>query len=166
MSGKSLCNGSDGIYSPQLVISLTHSQVPRKFSFQRVTFPSPQLTASMLPAKLHETRQTTSGNFPAAGAGDEGERDTEDGSRGVFTHCEVGVSFVQIKTVLSWSHIHEMKKEPLALLLRHLPEKRWQYSFWANQCWVPKRHHGPNQYVLLASLPRPTIASHPDSPIS
>ena len=85
---------------PQLFTSLTHSQVPFKFSFQSVTFPSPQLTARMLPARLHETRQTTSGNLPcvvgvfwdAVG----------DGSRVVLIQGAVGVSFVQTITDLSY----------------------------------------------------------------
>ena len=89
----------------QLFISLTHSQTPFKFSFQRVTFPSPQLTANKLPAKLHETRQTTSGNLPAGGGGGAvptvGDTAAVEGSKAVFTQGEVGVSFVQIITVLS-----------------------------------------------------------------
>jgi len=64
-----------------------------------VTFPSPQLTASTFPARLHETRHTTSGNLPgvapAPGAA------LTDGSSGVLTHGAVGVSFVHTSTVLS-----------------------------------------------------------------
>jgi len=86
----------------QLFISLTHSQTPFKFSFQRVTFPSPQLTANRLPAKLHETRQTTSGNLPAGGGGPAPVvAAVDEGSKAVLTQGEVGVSFVQIITVLS-----------------------------------------------------------------
>ena len=88
----------------QLFISLTHSQTPFKFSFQRVTFPSPQLTANKLPAKLHETRQTTSGNLFAGGDGPPpivGDPTAVEGSKAVFTQGEVRVSFVQIITVLS-----------------------------------------------------------------
>ena len=85
--------------SPQLFISLTHSQTPFKFSFQRVTFPSPQLTANKLPAKLHETHQTTSGKFPAGEGGLApivGDTAAVEGSKAVFPQGEVGVSFVQI----------------------------------------------------------------------
>lgn len=54
----------------QELISLTHSHpAPPPFSFQSVTLPSPPLTASTLPARLHETRQTTSGNVsPSPGS--------------------------------------------------------------------------------------------------
>ena len=85
-------------------MSLTHSHWPFKFSFQSVTLPSPQLTAKILPAKLQATLQTTSGNFPlAAGALAFAGADTAetDGSRVVLTHGKVGVSLVQITTVLS-----------------------------------------------------------------
>ena len=85
-------------------MSLTHSHEPFKFSFQSVTFPSPQLTAKMFPAKLHDTLQTTSGNFPlTAGVPAFAGADTAetDGSRVVLVHGEVGVSLVQITTVLS-----------------------------------------------------------------
>jgi len=61
----------------------------------------------MLPAKLHDTLQTTSGNFPlTAGAPAFAGADTAetDGSRVVLTQGEVGVSFVQIMTDLSCSH--------------------------------------------------------------
>ena len=88
-------------------MSLTHSHEPFKFSFQSVTFPSPQLTARMLPAKLHDTLQTTSGNFPlTAGVPAFAGADTAetDGSRVALTHGEVGVSLVQITTVLSCEH--------------------------------------------------------------
>jgi len=64
-----------------------------------VTFPSPQLTASTFPARLHETRHTTSGNFPgvapAPGAA------LTDGSSAVWTQGAAGVSFVHTSTVLS-----------------------------------------------------------------
>lgn len=60
----------------------------------------------MLPARLHDTRQTTSGNLPgvvgvlwdAVG----------DGSRAVLTHGAVGASLVQMSTDLSYgmSEIH------------------------------------------------------------
>ena len=88
-------------------MSLTHSHEPFKFSFQSVTFPSPQLTARMLPAKLHDTLQTTSGNFPfttGAPAFAGAETAEMDGSRVVLAHGEVGVSLVQITTVLSCEH--------------------------------------------------------------
>jgi hypothetical protein len=79
--------------------------MPFKFSFQRVTLPSPQLTASKLPARLHDTRQTTSGNLPGGGGAAVGaavgETTVEEGSSAVFTQGEVGLSFVQIKTLLS-----------------------------------------------------------------
>src|SRR5262249_40039263 len=88
---------------PQLVISLTHSHTPRKFSFQSVTFPSPQLTAKILPARLQETRQTTSGNLPATAGVDVGG-EAEEGSSAVFTQGDVGVSFVQMRTVLSFRY--------------------------------------------------------------
>lgn len=86
-------------------MSLTHSQTPFKFSFQRVTLPSPQLTASKLPAKLHDTRQTTSGNFPGGGGAPAGETIVDDGSKAVFTQGDVGVSFVQMSTLLSWEAV-------------------------------------------------------------
>lgn len=73
--------------------------MPRRFSFHNVTFPSPQLTARMFPARLHDTRHTTSGNLPAAAA--LGAPEAVEGSRAVFTHGEVNESFVQINTVLS-----------------------------------------------------------------
>ena len=83
-------------------MSLTHSQAPFRFSFQSVTLPSPQLTARMLPASDHETRQTTSGNLPGAAPAEFGEAEPDaEGSKAVLTHGEVGVSFVQISTVLS-----------------------------------------------------------------
>lgn len=75
--------------------------MPFKFSFQRVTFPSPQLTASRLPAKLHDTRHTTSGNLPGGGDAPVGGTIVEDGSSAVFTQGAVGDSFAQIRTVLS-----------------------------------------------------------------
>lgn len=84
-------------------MSLTHSQTPRRFSFHKVTFPSPQLTARMFPAKLHDTLQTTSGNLPLAAAGATGVVDAEEGSRVVLTHGAVGLSLVQMITVLSYS---------------------------------------------------------------
>src|SRR5438876_2778161 len=90
------------VFSHQLVMPLTHSQTPRKFSFHSVTFPSPQLTARRFPAKLHETRHTTSGNLPAAAAPvDVGGTPVDVGSRAVLTHGDVGVSLVQMRTVLS-----------------------------------------------------------------
>ena len=56
----------------------------------------------MLPAKLHDTLQTTSGNFPAGAPAFAGADTAEtDGSRVVLTHGEVGASLVQITTVLS-----------------------------------------------------------------
>ena len=85
-------------------MSLTHSQTPFRFSFQRVTLPSPQLTARMLPASDHETRQTTSGNLPAGAGpppGAAGETAAEAGSSAVLVHGAVGESFVQMRTVLS-----------------------------------------------------------------
>ena len=85
-------------------MSLTHSHTPLRFSFQSVTLPSPQLTARMLPASDQETRQTTSGNLPAgAGAalGAAGETDADAGSSAFFCQGAVGVSFVQMRTVLS-----------------------------------------------------------------
>lgn len=48
----------------QLVISLIHSQpFPPITSFHKLTLPSAQLTARMLPAKDQETFQTASGNL-------------------------------------------------------------------------------------------------------
>jgi len=82
-------------------MSLTHSQVPFRFSFQSVTFPSPQLTANKFPARLQDTLQTTSGNLPAGGGAPVGDTIVLDGSSAVFTQGDVGVSFVQINTVLS-----------------------------------------------------------------
>ena len=88
------------------IISLTHSHTPRRFSFQSVTFPSPQLTARILPARLHETRQTTSGNFPgviaAAPTAPDVAVDVGFGSRAVFVQEPCGESFVHISTVLSF----------------------------------------------------------------
>ena len=58
----------------------------------------------MFPAKLQDTLQTTSGNFPlTAGAPTFAGADTADtdGSRVVLAHGEVGASLVQIMTVLS-----------------------------------------------------------------
>lgn len=53
----------------------------------------------MFPARLHDTRQTTSGNFPVdAGAA---EVDAEEGSSVVLTQGAVSESFVQMITVLS-----------------------------------------------------------------
>src|SRR5258708_35613800 len=80
-------------------ISLTHSQVPFKFSFQRGTLPSPQLTARMLPAKLQDTRQMTSGNLGGVPLGAPAGL----GSRYVLFHGALGESFVQLITVLSRS---------------------------------------------------------------
>lgn len=80
-------------------MSLTHSQTPFRFSFHSVTLPSPQLTAKMFPAKLQETRHTTSGNLPLAAAA--GDVDAEEGSSTVLTQGDDVVSFVQITTVLS-----------------------------------------------------------------
>ena len=85
-------------------MSLTHSQTPLRFSFQSVTLPSPQETARMFPASDQETRQTTSGNLPAGAGGAPaaaGETEAEAGSRGVLFQGAVGVSFVQMRTVLS-----------------------------------------------------------------
>lgn len=45
--------------------SLTHSQAPFRFSFHKLTFPSPAETASTLPVTLHDTLHTTSGNLPS-----------------------------------------------------------------------------------------------------
>jgi hypothetical protein len=77
----------------------------------------------MLPASDQETRQTTDGNLPDAASSDqfavEGERQTDGpsaragtpvagvtvpvlGISAVFTHGELALSFVQIKTVLSY----------------------------------------------------------------
>jgi hypothetical protein len=68
----------------------------------------------MLPAKLQETRQTTSGNLPfAAVVAVEGAVAPAEagvavvvalalGSRRVLTHGEEGVSFVHMITVLSY----------------------------------------------------------------
>ena len=89
-------------------MSLTHSHEPFRFSFQSVTLPSPQLTARMLPAKLHDTLQTTSGNFPLTGGAPAfagAETAETDGSSVVLTHGEVGASLVQIATVLSWEAV-------------------------------------------------------------
>lgn len=86
-------------------MSLTHSQTPFKFSFQSVTFPSPQLTASRFPARLHDTLQTTSGNLPVGAGAPEGETIVLDGSSAAFTQGDEGVSFVQINTVLSWDAV-------------------------------------------------------------
>lgn len=84
-------------------MSLTHSHTPFRFSFHSVTLPSPQLTARILPARDQETRQTTSGNLPGVEPVDVGDDAPEaDGSSAVFTQGEVGVSFVQMRTVLSW----------------------------------------------------------------
>ena len=68
----------------------------------------------MLPARLHATLQTTSGNFPfAAGAPAFAGADTADtdGSRVVLTHGDVGASLVQITTVLSFQVQHEIMWE-------------------------------------------------------
>jgi len=70
-----------------------------------VTLPSPQLTERRLPDRLHETRQTVSGNFPAGGGAPLAEARFEEGSRAVFTQGEVGESFVQISTDLSWEAV-------------------------------------------------------------
>lgn len=45
--------------------SLTHSHAPFRFSFHKLTFPSPADTAKTFPVTLHETLQTTSGNLPS-----------------------------------------------------------------------------------------------------
>ena len=54
----------------------------------------------MLPARLQETRHTTSGNLP--GVDGVFWDAVGDGSRAVFTHGAVGVSFVQMSTDLSY----------------------------------------------------------------
>jgi hypothetical protein len=108
--------------------------MPFKFSFHSVTFPSPQLTAKIFPARLHETLQTTSGNFPAgivAGAppppADCGGSVDKDGSKAVLTQGEVGVSFVQIKTVLSYEVLrHQFWNQEDE---RDLPEKQLRCNF-------------------------------------
>src|SRR6267154_4437251 len=74
-------------------MSQTHSHTPRRFSFHNVTFPSPQPTASIFPARLHDTRHTTSGNLPAVIV--LGVPDAVDRSRADFTHGDVGESFDQ-----------------------------------------------------------------------
>ena len=79
-------------------MSLTHSHTPFRFSFHSVTFPSPHDTARMLPASDQETRQTTSGNLPGVG-----ETEPAVGSSTVLCHGAVGVSFVQMRTVLSYA---------------------------------------------------------------
>ncbi len=96
----------------QLDMSLTHSHTPFKFSFHNVTLPSPQLTARMFPARDHETRQTTSGNLPGVAVAPAGAVPDAEGSRAVFTHGEVGVSLVQISTVLSY---HIMIRIPVSV---------------------------------------------------
>ena len=61
----------------------------------------------MLPARLHDTRQTTSGNFPVdAGAA---VVDAEEGSSAVLIQGAVSVSFVQMMTVLSYVLFERMK---------------------------------------------------------
>jgi len=46
-----------------------------------------------------------SGNFPAGGAPPPADARFEEGSRAVFTQGEVGESFVQISTDLSWEAV-------------------------------------------------------------
>lgn len=69
----------------------------------------------MFPARLHDTRQTTSGNFPVEGAVVEvGAATADEGSSVVLTHGVFGLSFVQIITLLSCrpkSHIYEGKHQ-------------------------------------------------------
>lgn len=73
------------------LISLTHSHAPPPpFSFQRLTFPSPPLTASTLPARLQLTLQTISGKVSPSG------------SKGVVVQGEVGEERVWMRTVRSY----------------------------------------------------------------
>lgn len=103
-------------------------------SFHSVTFPSPQLTANTFPARLHDTRHTTSGNFPAEAAADAlvagAEAGAEgvsveavvvvDGSSAVLIHGEVGESLVQMRTVLSYQHEERKKmKSMTSAFARH-----------------------------------------------
>lgn len=53
----------------------------------------------MFPAKLQDTRQTTSGNLLLDAPG------VDDGSKSVLTQGEVGISLVQIITVLSFGDV-------------------------------------------------------------
>jgi len=46
-----------------------------------------------------------SGNFPAGGGAPPADARFEEGSRAVFTQGEVGESFVQISTDLSWEAV-------------------------------------------------------------
>lgn len=112
-------------------MSLTHSHVPRRFSFHNVTFPSPQLTARMFPARLHDTRHTTSGNLPAAAA--LGAPEAVDGSRAVLTHGEVIESFVQINTVLSLKQSISERKIQEKYFYNEL-EMLLQYNSLADRC--------------------------------
>lgn len=146
-------------------MSLTHSHTPFKFSFQSVTLPSPQLTAKMFPAKDHETRHTTSGNLPegvGAALVPVGDVAAEaEGSSAVLTQGDVGVSLVQIRTVLSFIQSVSTRQSEDAFASVIIPVKRWQCNFWVAQCLVPTQHPEPNQCVLPIPLLLPTAGSLP-----
>ena len=147
----------------QLLTSLTHSHPPFKFSFHSVTFPSPQLTASTFPARLHETRHTTSGNLPgvapAPGAA------LTDGSSAVLTHGAVGVSFVHTSTVLSCSSTaSQHQRTGLSTHTsdgteKNLPATQSRCTNVAVQCSAPRRRHVPSQHDPPAHPPPPRPAS-------
>lgn len=61
----------------QLEKSLTHSHPRPTPSFQRLTLPSPQLTARMFPASDQLTRQTASGKWGSAELGEFGNKVVE-----------------------------------------------------------------------------------------
>jgi len=78
----------------QLEKSLTHSQPLPTPSFQRLTLPSPQLTARMFPASDQLTRQTASGKCGSFELG-------SFGSKAVEVQGDEGDGRVWIKTVRS-----------------------------------------------------------------
>ena len=147
-------------------MSLTHSHEPFKFSFQSVTLPSPQLTARMLPAKLHDTLQTTSGNFPLTpGAPAFAGADTAetDGSRVVLTHGEVGVSLVQITTVLSCNHnmrFREKQSEDRCTNLRG----SGNVTSGQSNIWSPGNVPDPVSVTLQHLLLHPALSIFPVPP--
>jgi hypothetical protein len=72
-----------------------------RFSFQSETLPSPTETASTFPLTLQLVLQTTSANvLGPAPVAEEGEE--EDGERGVEVQGDRGLSWVWMRTVLSW----------------------------------------------------------------
>ena len=138
-------------------MSLTHSHTPRKFSFHSDTLPSPQLTAKIFPAKLQDTRQTTSGNLPLeVEAAVEGDVEAEAGSRVVFTHGAVRLSFVQIMTVLS---LKWYKRKSWAVGHNNAPVMQWQYNSLGDRYLVPMQRPSPNPCDLLEYPLRPSSAS-------